>query len=120
MYKPNIVEKKMQAIAMIAETTKSYQQVSHECGLSWKTIVEIHKELIQAGISLEHRKNKYTPVEQRTDLDTPKELNVDRWFDECSKQAPRRGPSIVGPSKSRTRAVQNTEALIQKYRPRVV
>ena len=117
MYKPDIVERKMRAIAMIAETTKSYQQVMHECGLSWNTVVEIKKEIVEAGISLEHRDNKYTPIEQRTDLGKPTELNVNRWHNEVSAQSRRRGPSLGGPSRSRSRAVQNTETLIARYRP---
>ena len=117
MYKPSIVERKMQAIIMIAETTKSYQQIVHECGLSWNTVVEIKKELIEADVSLAHRKNKYTPTEQRTDLGKPTELNMGAWHNEVSAQSRRRGPSLGGPSKSRTRAVQNTETLIARYRP---
>lgn len=116
MYKPNAVEKKMQAIAMLAETTKSYQQVMHECGLSWDTIVELKNEMIKMGISFEHRNGKYTPTEQRTDLGKPTELNVNRWHNEVSAQSRRRGPA-VHIAKSRTRAMQNTEALIAKYKP---
>ena len=118
MYKSSIVERKMQAITMIAETTKSYQQVVHECRLSWRTVVGIYREMIEAEIDLSHRCDKYTPIELRTDLAPPTELNLDAWHNEISRQSRRRGPGTgPTPSRSRTRAVQNTEALIAKYRP---
>ena len=118
MHKPSIVERKMQAIAMIAETTKSYQQVMHECRLSWKTIVEIYKELKLAEIDLSHRCDKYSPVELRTDLDKPVELNMGAWRNECSNQSRRQWQPGWAPSvKSRSRSVQNTETLIARYRP---
>lgn len=117
MYKPDIVERKMCAIAMLAETTVSYQQIMRECGLSWNTLVEIKKEMVEANISFKHRYNKYTPVEQRTDLGKPTELNVNRWHNEVSAQSRRRGPSTDSPSRSRSRATQNTETLIARYQP---
>ena len=117
MYKPDIVERKMRAIAMIAETTVSYQQIMRECGLSWNTLVEIKKEMVEADISLEHRCNKYKPIELRTDMGKSVELNMGAWHNEVSRQSRRRGPDLGGPSRSRSRAVQNTETLIARYRP---
>ena len=107
----------MQAIAMIAETTVSYQQIMHECGLSWNTIVEIKKEMVEAEISLEHRYDKYKPIELRTDMGKLVELNMSAWHNEVSAQSRRRGPSTDSLIKSRSRAAQNTETIIARYRP---